>query len=592
MEIPNMPRFKVLTIPLLILAAAPVSAGNPKNSFLESLTPDGQQALTQFLDQAANQLSALDDQQLRDQLSYRDAKGNLKSALPPVAAPNLWAHKDLQADQVPGTSTERAYRELKLRAPRSPIIVAVIDSGVDVRHEDLKGQIFENTREIPGNGIDDDGNGKVDDVNGWNFLGSNSGNDVTHSNLEMTRELGRLKRKEDSGKILTAEELKYRGELQAKYDASVAEYAQIIQIYQQRLNELSTAVEVLKGAGMTDETLDALNAVTSTDPAVVAAKAIALKYFTKGATTASINATLTELQAGVKFYFDMSFDPSSVIGDSAKLNERTYGNNHVTTETADHGTHVSGIIGALRDNGIGMDGQAQYVKILPIRAVPDGDERDKDVANAVRYAVDMGARVINMSFGKAFSPNKAYVDAAFRYAEKKGVLVVHAAGNDNSDNDLGGNFPNKHPLGSSKTLRNWVEVGASTRTADQNLPAVFSNYGQKDVDLFAPGADIYSSVPNNGYASFSGTSMASPETAGVAALILSQYPQLKAAQLRTLLMDSTQKFQGLQVVLPNSGGVPTLVDFARLSVTGGVVNAFNALTALRAAQAMSAEIQE
>jgi subtilisin family serine protease len=239
-----------------------------------------------------------------------------------------------------------------------------------------------------------------------------------------------------------------------------------------------------------------------------------------------------------------------------------------------HGTHVSGIIAAARNNGIGIDGVANNVKIMAIRAVPDGDERDKDVANAIRYAVDNGAQIVNMSFGKAFSPNKSYVDEAIKYAESKGVLLVHAAGNSGENSDIAKNYPNKY-VTKKKVAGNWIEVGASAWGDGDKLAASFSNYGKKNVDLFAPGVEIYSTTPGNKYESLQGTSMASPVTAGVAAILLSYFPDLSAADLKDILMKSVRTFDGLMVVKP--GTKDEMVDFTSLSVSGGIVNAFTAV---------------
>jgi subtilisin family serine protease len=279
-----------------------------------------------------------------------------------------------------------------------------------------------------------------------------------------------------------------------------------------------------------------------------------------------------QIEVRANCQYNLDYDPRSLVGDDYNnVGERLYGNNSVAGPDAFHGTHVAGIIAAVRGNGIGVDGVASKAKIMVVRVVPDGDERDKDVANGIRYAVDNGAKIINMSFGKGFSPNKAAVNDAVEYAAKKGVLLVHAAGNSNDDNDAIANYPNDS-LGGGKFAETWIEVGASQQQS-KHLATDFSNYGQNNVDLFAPGYQIYSTAPNGGYENANGTSMAAPVVSGVAALLWSCYPNLTAVQVKQILMNSVTKHTG-KVILP---GTTDKVKFTELSVSGGVVNAEKAL---------------
>jgi subtilisin family serine protease len=241
--------------------------------------------------------------------------------------------------------------------------------------------------------------------------------------------------------------------------------------------------------------------------------------------------------------------------------------------TAMHGTHVSGIIAGARNNGIGIDGIADNVRIMMVRAVPDGDEHDKDIALAIRYAVDNGAKVINMSFGKSFSPQKQWVDEAVRYAESKGVLMVHAAGNDGANIDTAYNFPTPVFKSDGNIATNWITVGASGDPKNGGLVASFSNYGKKNVDVFAPGVNIYSSVPTgNAYANESGTSMASPVTAGVAAFLLEYYPTLTAQQLKYII-EKSSVVTNVPVTIPGTDQKAKLSD---ISKTGGLINVYEA----------------
>jgi subtilisin family serine protease len=286
-----------------------------------------------------------------------------------------------------------------------------------------------------------------------------------------------------------------------------------------------------------------------------------------------IKGGLEHFEGSTKYHLNIDFDPRNKVGDNPNdATERFYGCNRVSGPKGDHGTHVAGIIAAARNNNIGMNGVADNVKIMVLRVVPDGDERDKDIANAIRYAADNGAKIINMSFGKGFSPQKNVVDEAVEYAVQKGVLLVHAAGNDNNNIDTTNNFPRAIYLNNS-VASSWLEVGASNWKSGKNIPADFSNYGKQTVDVFAPGVDIYSCIPESKYASFNGTSMASPVTAGVAALIWSYYPQLNAVQVKDIIMKSVVPVKG-KVLIP---GTKKKIKMTELCKTGGIVNAYQAI---------------
>jgi subtilisin family serine protease len=281
--------------------------------------------------------------------------------------------------------------------------------------------------------------------------------------------------------------------------------------------------------------------------------------------------------AKLKYHLNPEYNSRSIVGDDYQnVKEKGYGNNDVTGTFAEHGTHVAGIIAANRTNNLGIKGIADNVRIMVIRAVPNGDERDKDVANAIYYAVENGARVINMSFGKDYSPHKEAVDAAVKYAEDKGVLLVHGAGNDGKNIDDADNYPTRE-ISTKKVANNWLEVGASSWGDAARFVGDFSNYGKKSVDVFAPGVDVYSTIPRHGYKSNSGTSMAAPVTAGVGALLLSYFPELTAEQVRDIILKSTVKYKGLMVNKPGQGKKPAMVSFEELSVSGGIVNAYEAV---------------
>ncbi len=520
--------------------------------------------------------------------TIRDAKGNLirlksriASSLDAEETPDLWSQLDLDDQKIPGTSTAKAYATLNLVAPAEPIIVAVIDSGLDIKHPDLQGMIWVNEAEANGvPGVDDDGDGYFDDINGWNFLGGKDGKNVGSTNLEMTRELKRMRGIDPTQ--LTEEEKAYLAELEQKYGEEKTSTEKVVAKYEKIQSDYLAAFELLKTIGLTEESEEAVKALAAKTTEQEAAKALMLEQLTKGRDSKVLCEILSYYGSVLKFHLNLDFNSSDIIGDDpTNLTEKFYGNNDVRALGAEHGTHCSGIIGALRNNGIGMEGQSNFIRIMPVRAVPDGDERDKDVANAIRFAVDHGARIISMSFGKSYSPGKSVVDAAVEYAAEHEVLLVHAAGNESANLEVTHNFPTANLLAGSRAA-NWIEVGASSKNADATLPAEFSNYGAVSVDLFAPGKDIYSTTPDGTYDSYSGTSMATPEVAGVAALVLSQKPSLKALELKQILTSTVTTFPGLEVNLPQEDESlpPTKVPFSALSNTGGVVNALRALKAL------------
>ncbi|MBZ4042735.1 S8 family peptidase [Flavobacterium hibisci] len=476
-----------------------------------------------------------------------------------------WSHLDLIKDSIPGMSVDKAYAELLQGKTGKKVIVGVVDSGVDIEHEDLKGVIWTNSKEIPGNGIDDDKNGYIDDINGWNFLG-----DVVNENLEMTR----IVKKGDDGS--------------EQYKQALAQYTEK---YEKALKD-KEQVDFLLDVHKTIQTAlnkkeyksEDLNSITSTDPKVARSKMVMTQIFTNAGPTFNPETELEDYREHVydelNFNLNKDFDGRKVLGDNAEdIKSTKYGNNIVfgpDKEKALHGTHVAGIIAQVRGNNLGGDGVANNVEILTVRAVPDGDEYDKDIALAIRYAVDNGAKVINGSFGKSFSPHKQWVYDAIKYAAKKDVLIVHAAGNDgyNIDEKQNINYPNDSEDNVKEFADNLITIGAINKSYGQNVVAGFSNFGKLNVDVFAPGEEIYATIPNNKYKYLQGTSMASPNAAGVAALIRSYYPKLKAAQVKKILMESGVALPE-KVVLGEEK--PEAVSATESSKTAKMVNAYNAL---------------
>src|SRR5690606_6323750 len=469
-----------------------------------------------------------------------------------------------------------------------PVIVAVIDGGVDVNHEDLKDVLWINKKEANSNGKDDDGNGYIDDKYGWNFIGNANGENVNYDNLEVTRliakydpiyasvlpttKLNEAQRREFVAyqKMIADYTSKYDeasfgntnyGRLKINVDKFVAEIGKEpkditkadIDNYKTENRDIKTAISIIKRATENDSFL---------------------KFFD------DINEANDYYSSQIKYHLNKEFDPRHIVGDNYEdASERYYGNPDVKGPDADHGTHVAGIIGAKRNNNIGINGVADNVQIMAIRVVPNGDERDKDVANGIRYAVDNGAKIINMSFGKGYAYNKKTVDDAVRYALEKDVLLVHAAGNDAKDIDINPNYPTKYFTNDEQAITgeasNWITVGATGLKVNDDLLANFSNYGYKSVDVFAPGVQIYSTMPENKYKDQQGTSMAAPVVSGLAALLRAYYPQLSAQEVKDIIMKSVTKVD--QKVKIKKDGSTKKVYLDEISVSGGIVNAYNAI---------------
>ena len=497
-----------------------------------------------------------------------------------------WQNLDLKSDGVFGISTEKAYKDIIKGKKSSPIVVAVIDGGIDIEHEDLKKVLWVNQKEIPGNGIDDDKNGYVDDVHGWNFIGSPKAN-IHYDNMEVIRLVNKLEPKYAAALNTTPFTEEERKEFQT-YKKVVTDY----------MAKLQSAQMGLQNTTMIKKYLDEITAKIGNDnptsddfgnyKAENDIESQVIKFIRPELKKADFKKFYEELKDGIKFYdtqvkyqLNVEFDPrkDSVGDDYANSYERYYGNNNVTGPDAEHGTHVAGIVGAIRNNDLGIKGVADNVKIMAIRTVPDGDERDKDVANSILYAVDNGAKILNMSFGKSYAWDKKVVDDAVKYAVSKGVLLVHAAGNDGKNTEKEDNFPNRlftDSLGKTMgTAQGWIEVGASGWKNDEELVASFSNYGGKTVDVFAPGVKINSTMPGSTYKENDGTSMAAPVVAGLAALIWSHYPNFTAVQIKDIIMNSVVKVE--QKVKIKEEGDNRRVLLSDISVKGGIVNAYNAL---------------
>lgn len=498
-----------------------------------------------------------------------------------------WSSADLLTDTIPGMSVDRAYQEIIRDQKGNKVIVAVVDSGIDNEHEDLASVMWVNPKETE-NGQDDDGNGYIDDINGWNFLG-----DIVEENMEYTRIFRDYNQQFDGVERddVAEEDLKWfdlytkaKEELKkekGKANAQKMGYENMIANIKQGRASIANAMGVEKF------TKDELK-VFSTDSSELRDQKNFLLNFMNNVDE-DLDNVIDQIGDAVEYFggrvdshfnVDLNARAEKLGDDENDFSVTVYGNNQVSgpdpkKEDAKHGTHVAGIIAADRYNNKGLRGVAHNVEIMSVRAVPDGDEYDKDIANALRYAVDNGAKVINTSFGKYFSPYPDAVEDALRYADEKDVLIVNAAGNDALDLDDARVYPNDQtPENSEEIVTNFLNVGSITPNYGEQMVSSFSNYGKKSVDVFAPGSQIYSSTPLDEYEFLQGTSMAAPAVAGIAALIRSYYPKLSAAQVKEIIMESGLDYNGSVIV---GGDTSDKRPFKELSVSGKIANLYNAL---------------
>ncbi|MBP0902914.1 S8 family peptidase [Mariniflexile gromovii] len=476
-----------------------------------------------------------------------------------------WGHLDLVKDTIPGMSVDKAYTELIKNKKGNTVIVAVIDSGIDIDHEDLNDVIWTNKGEIPNNGKDDDNNGYIDDVHGWNFLG-----DGYNEQLEYVRILA-------SGDTTNPDYAEAEALYKEEYQKWLGRKTQYDQIYQQ-IKSADDAIS--KHLGKKDYTKQEVKAIKTEDQTLLQATQVANYMFNNGMDSMAdalkeITEGLESINDRLNYNLNKDFNGRVNGDDPNNMNNKFYGNGNVkpVKKSESHGTHVAGIIAAERNNGKGANGVANNVKIMSIRAVPNGDEYDKDVALAIRYAVDNGAKVINGSFGKSFSPHSDWVRDAIKYASDKDVVFVHAAGNDSKNVDVESNFPDDN-INGQEISNSYIRVGALEPKYGSNIVASFSNYGKQNVDIFAPGAKVYSTTPENEYDTKGGTSMAAPAVAGIAALIRSYYPKLTAAQVKQIIMDSGLAIKTKVVV---GGDTSNVKPFADIVKSGKIANAYNAL---------------
>ena len=530
------------------------------------------------------------------------AKIILKKELMPLEL-QTWYQKDYQEDTIPGISLDKWYSLNKKKPKSKLLIVAVIDTQIDINHEDLQGQLWINNKEIPNNGIDDDNNGYIDDINGWSFTGTKSGGYVVWNSYEYVRivkEWGPIFKGKTEPQINTDDFYKYK-----EYQRALKRLEEKGKYYKNWLKSLNHRVAIYPLVKDTlkyffpkeDYTIKQLDSLYKKHKindktykqrrdnndkdlgSLIDYMMVNLELNEK--TLEDIKDKQTQLDSIVNKNLNLDYNERLLIGDNPNALEKGYGNNNISNNKAghrsikDHCTKMAGIIGANRENNKGIKGITQDVQIMTLNISPSGDEHDKDITMAIHYAVDNGAKIINMSIGKEFSLHKEWVTEAFKYAEKHNVLLVHASGNDGSDIDKNQFYPNDNNFENFKEISsNFINVGSVTHKLDSTFVSGFSNYGKQNVDLFAPGDEIYSTSTGNNYRFSSGTSLAAPMVSGTAALIWSYYPSLTVQQVKQIILDSGTSYN-LEVIIP--GTKDKKIPFSELSKSGKVLNVYNAM---------------
>jgi len=519
-----------------------------------------------------------------------------------VLPTQTWYQKDYQENGIPGISIDRWFRENKKKSKKD-VIVAVIDTQVDINHEDLQGRFWTNPKEIANNNIDDDHNGYIDDVNGWNFTSNKNEEYIVWGNFEYVRlikqldplfkdkketeipseELSNYKEYQRAIKVFETENISY-GRWLSSLNHSISIYPLVKDTLKHYFTKEDYNYKQLdsfyKLHKINDKTYRQMRESNDKDLG-------ALTYYmmvnirNNEQTLEALKKSQVELDSIINKNLNKNFNDRKLIGDNPNTLEKGYGNKNVSItkkgfkNLQGHATKVTGIIGANRNNNLGIKGFSENIKIMPLITSYSGDENDKDIAMAIYYAVDNGAKVINMSFGKEFSVHQHWVTDAFKYAEKHDVLLVHASGNERFNIDENSYYPSDNNFDeTTEFCNNFINVGSTSASLDSTFVSSFSNYGKIKVDLFAPGEKIYTTTKENAYETDSGTSLAAPMVSGTAALIWSYYPKLTAVQIKRIIMDSGVPYN-LEVIVP--GTKDKKVSFSELSKSGKVLNVYNAL---------------
>lgn len=534
--------------------------------------------------------------------SVKNDNANSAKGEPDTKLLQTWHQKDFKQDNIPGISLDKWYNENKGKSKTS-IIVAVLDTQIDSNHDDLKNQLWTNPKEIANNQIDDDANGYIDDVHGWNFTSNKKEEYVVWGNFEYVRyirEFAPLFKDKKENEITTEDLPKYKEYKRAVelFEKENTGYGRWLSSLDHSITMFPIVKDTLKHyfpkEDYTYKQLDSLykkhksNDKTYRQMRESNDKDLgALIYYmmvnirNNESTLEILQDSRTEIDSILNRNLNINFNDRKIIGDHPNVLEKGYGSPNISItkkgfkNLQGHGTKIAGIIGADRKNNQGIKGFSNNIKIMPLNISYSGDENDKDIAMAIYYAVDNGAKVINMSFGKEFSVHQEWVSAAFKYAEKHNVILVHGSGNEQFDNDQTPYYPSDNSYdGSPEICNNFINVGSVSKRLDSSFASAFSNYGKQNVDLFAPGEEIYTTAKNNEYGSDSGTSLAAPMVSGTAALIWSYFPNLSAREVKQILLDSGSSYT-FEVVVP--GTKDKKVPFSELSKSGKVLNVYQAM---------------
>lgn len=514
-----------------------------------------------------------------------------------------WYFNDFLSDKIPGISYNEWLKSKPVKIKNKDIIVAVLDCQIDLYHEDLQGQLWTNPKEIPNNNIDDDKNGYIDDINGWNYLGTKSGNYIVWVNYECVRYVRKWKpyfQNKKENEIKPEDLSNYKEYIRAadKLENELAAHENWLNSLVYAETFFPKSKDTLKyffpKEDYSYEQLDSLYKIYKINDKIFRQRRLdkdqdlgalidfmRVRFELDEKTVEEVIEKKIQVDSLYNKCFNIDYNERVYIGDDPLKFDNGYGTNNVCANIKGirkyqgHNTKVSSIIASKRDNKKGIDGFSNNIKIMPLTILGSGDEYDKDIALAIRYAVDNGAKVINMSFTKDFSLNKEWVFDAIKYAEKKNVLIVHCAGNDAFDCDKNPKYPNDSDYQNPKEISgNFIRVGATTNKADSTLVSNFSNYGKENVDLFAPGSDIYTAIPENQYETGSGTSYSGPMVSGTAALIWLYYPNLSVQEVKQIILNSGSEYD-IEVLVPNGDGKK--VPFKELSKSGRVLNVYNAM---------------
>ena len=505
-------------------------------------------------------------------------------------ATQFWHWKDLAKDGVHGVSLTEAHQKLTaLKLTPTPIVIAVLDGGIDTSHPQIKPFLWKNAKEIPGNQLDDDKNGYVDDYYGWNFLGNAHGVNINKAAAEKSRVYHRYKKEFNQAALDSSQWNQEKKKTYLTWKQAAAEMifseedAANLSFIKMAKNAVlkmgAVLIKEIEDTNFTAEQLEPFQPMgkIAADTKISYLRTLQALGIDKSMGYSTILNDLNDYIAGKEqSSLALENEPEdlrkTIIQDQYdNFKDQFYGNMDIMGPNARHGTHVAGLAIGITDTA--ATSFKTPIRIMGLRVVPDGDEYDKDIALGIRYAVNNGAKVINMSFGKSFSPEQAWVDSAIRYALSKDVLIIHSAGNESYDLNLKTVYPSPYSTLFKDKAANMLTVGASSDPLiGESLLTDFSNYGNQVVDLLSPGYKIYSSLPSPRFGFQNGTSMSAPIVSHIAGLVRAYFPKLTAVEVKNILLQSCWKPNdpNSQFAIPQKEQTSTLSNIA---AEGGIINA-------------------